>query len=448
MAAKRDHTMLEIDGREVRLSNPGKVYFPRPGWTKLDVVEYYLAAADAALVHLRERPTVMKRFVDGIEQEPIWQKRVPQKTPEWLETATVAFPSGRTATELVAQDAAHLAWAVNLGVIDFNPWPARRADLDHPDELRVDLDPTPGIGWDAVRRTAMVVRDVLSEHDLRGYPKTSGSKGIHVNVRIEPRWDFLEVRRAALALAREVERRVPDLATSRWWKEERHGVFLDYNQNAKDRTVAAAYSVRPTPDVRVSMPLSWDQVPGCRPDAYTLDSVPGLVAAAGDPSAGIDADAGSLEPLLDLADQHEAAGFADAPWPPHFVKAAGEPARAQPSKRRQPGPPVREGFVPPPAPGKTAGPTGRRRTTMPLIEVARAATEAEARQGLERWKARHAEVWPLLGPTDVLVDAMRGRSTVWYRIRLNLRNVPEDRRPPQEPLEVDYDPWSGRPAGT
>src|ERR687896_440087 len=339
--AKREYTMLEVAGQEVRLSNPGKVYFPRPGWTNLDLAEYYVTAADAVLIHLRERPTVLKRFVNGVMEEPIWQKRVPQKVPDWLQTATVAFPSGRTAEELVANDEAHLVWAVNLGVIDFNPWPARRSDLDHPDELRVDLDPTPGIGWDAVRRTAMVVREVLSEHGLHGFPKTSGSKGIHMNVRIEPRWDFLEVRRAALALAREVERRAPELATTAWWKEERHGVFLDYNQNAKDRTVASAYSVRPTADARVSMPLTWERVPDCRPEAFTLDTVPELFAAAGDASEGIDGEAGSLEGLLELADQHEQAGFADAPWPPHFVKAEGEPARAQPSKRRTPGPAVR-----------------------------------------------------------------------------------------------------------
>src|SRR3954454_6336026 len=280
--------MLEAAGREVRLSNPAKVYFPKPGWTKLDLAQYYLTAAEAALIHLRERPTVLKRFVNGINEEPIWQKRVPQKLPEWMQTATVAFPSGRTAEELVANDAAHLVWAVNLGVIDFNPCPARRADLDHPDELRVDLDPTPGIGWAAVRRTAMVVHEVLSEHGLRGYPKTSGSKGIHVNVRITPDWDHLNVRRAALALAREVERRAPDLATSKWWKEERHGVFVDYNQNARDRTVASCYSVRPTVDARVSCALAWDEVPDAAPEDFRLDTVPERLRAVGDPAADID----------------------------------------------------------------------------------------------------------------------------------------------------------------
>jgi bifunctional non-homologous end joining protein LigD len=332
--AKSEHTTIEAAGQEVRLSNPAKVYFPKPGWTKLDVVQYYLDTADAVLVHVRERPTVMKRFVNGIREEPIWQKRVPKNIPEWLQTATVAFPSGRTAEELVANDAAHLVWAVNLGVIDFNPWPARRADLDHPDELRVDLDPTPGIGWDDVRRTAMVVRDVLHEHGLRGYPKTSGSKGMHVNVRIEPRWSHLEVRRAALALAREVERRAPDLATSTWWKEERHGVFVDYNQNARDRTVASAYSVRPTPDARVSTPLEWDEVPAVEPGDLRLDTLRERLRAVGDPAGDIDAQPGSLDSLHELARRDEQEGLGDAPWPPHFPKQKDEPKRVQPSRDR------------------------------------------------------------------------------------------------------------------
>jgi DNA ligase D-like protein (predicted polymerase) len=319
MAAKGEYTMLEVAGREVRLSNPGKVYFPKPGWTKLDVVNYYLTTADAVLIHLRERPTVMKRFVNGIMEEPIWQKRVPKNLPEWLQTATVAFPSGRTAEELVANDEAHLAWAVNLGVIDFNPHPVRRADLEHPDELRVDLDPTPDVGWEEVRRTALVANEVLTEHGLRGYPKTSGSKGIHVNVRIEPRWSYLEVRRAALALAREIERRAPDLATSKWWKEERHGVFVDYNQNAKDRTVASAYSVRPTPDARVSAPLRWDEVEACEPKDFTLASMPSRFHKLGDLHAGIDRHAGSIERLLELFERQ---GQGDAPWPPYYRKAS------------------------------------------------------------------------------------------------------------------------------
>jgi DNA ligase D-like protein (predicted polymerase) len=333
MAAKTEYTMLEVAGREVRLSNPGKVYFPKPGWTKLDLVEYYLTAADAVLVHLRERPTVMKRFVNGINEEPIWQKRVPKNLPEWLQTATVAFPSGRTAEELVANDEAHLAWAVNLGVIDFNPHPVRRGDLDHPDELRVDLDPTPEVGWAEVRKTAMVVNEVLIEHGLRGYPKVSGSKGIHVNVRIEPIHDYIEVRRAALALAREVERRAPDLATSKWWKEERHGVFVDYNQNARDRTVASGYSVRPTPDARVSCALAWDEVPDAEPGDLRLDTVPERLKTVGDPAADIDLVPGSLDALLDLARRDEEGGLGDAPWPPHFPKQRGEPKRVQPTAR-------------------------------------------------------------------------------------------------------------------
>ena len=347
--AKSEFTMLEVAGREVRLSNPGKVYFPRPGWTKLDLATYYAELADAVLVHVRDRPTVLKRFVNGIQEEPIWQKRVPQHVPEWLQTATVAFPSGRTAEELVANDAAHLVWAVNLGVIDFNPWAARRGDLDHPDELRVDLDPTPGVTWDAVRRTAMVVRDVLAEHGLRGYPKTSGSKGIHVNVRLEPRWDFLAGRRAALAMGREVERRVPELATTKWWKEERHGVFLDYNQNARDRTVASCWSVRPTPDARVSAALRWDEVPDVEAGDLRLDTVPGLVAAQGDPAADIDEHAGSLEPLLELARRDEEEGIGDAPWPPHFPKQRGEPKRVQPSRDRDR--PTQRGRAGDPQPG-------------------------------------------------------------------------------------------------
>jgi len=355
--------MLEIAGREVRLSNPAKVYFPRPGHTKLDLVEYYVAVADAAVVHLRERPTVMKRFVDGIEEEPIWQKRVPRNTPEWLQTGTVSFPSGRTAEELVVNDAAHLAWAVNLGVIDFNPWPSRRDDLDHPDELRVDLDPTPEASWDDVRRVAMVVRDTLADHGLRGYPKTSGSKGIHVNVRIAPEpGGFDEVRRAALALAREVERRIPDKATAKWWKEERHGVFVDYNQNARDRTVASAWSVRPTPDARVSMPLEWDDVPGVDPADFRLDTVPALLSANGDPASDMDEQPGSLEQLLELAARDEAEGLGDAPWPPHFRKQKGEPKRVQPSRDRdRPKQPGRIGDPQPPGRGgKQPAPQGQR----------------------------------------------------------------------------------------
>jgi DNA ligase D len=325
---------IEAAGRQVRLSSPSKVFFPQSGLTKRDLAEYYVAVADAACLHLRERPTTMKRFVDGAEGEFFFQKRVPNTAPDWIETATVKFPSGRSATELCANDAAHLVWAVNLGVIDFNPWPARRADLDHPDELRVDLDPTPESNFDEVRKVALCVREVLEDHGLRGYPKTSGSRGIHVNVRIEAKWDFTEVRRAALALAREVERR-SELATSKWWKEERHGVFVDYNQNARDRTVASAWSVRPVPDARVSTPLEWDEVADVDPAELRIDTVPARLAERGDPSATIDDVAHSLDSLHELAARDEAEGLGDAPWPPHFRKQKGEPKRVQPSKAKK-----------------------------------------------------------------------------------------------------------------
>lgn len=334
--AKKEAIEIEAGGRSVRLSSPSKVYFPGPGFTKRDLAEYYVAVEEAACRHLAERPTTMKRFVEGVEGEFFFQKRVPRNAPEWLETATVKFPSGRSATELVANDAGHLVWAVNLGVIDFNPWPARRADLDHPDELRVDLDPTPEVGFEEVRQVALCVREVLADHGgLRGYPKTSGSRGIHVYVRVEPKWTFTEVRRAALALAREVERRVPKLATSKWWKEERHGVFVDYNQNARDRTIASAYSVRPVADARVSTPLEWDEVPDVDPAELRLDTVPARLAERGDPSAAMDDEHFSLEPLLELADRDEAEGLGDAPWPPHFAKQKGEPKRVQPSRARK-----------------------------------------------------------------------------------------------------------------
>ncbi len=445
MAARKE--ILEVAGREVTVTNPHKVFFPRTGHTKLDLVRYYLAVADGAVRGVAARPMALKRFVHGAEGEAFFQKRAPESRPEWIETVELSFPSGRTAHEVVVRDAAQLAWVVNLGCIDLNPHPVRADDVDHPDELRVDLDPMPGVPWSQIRDVALVAREVLESFGLVAWPKTSGSRGFHVYCRIERRWKFTEVRRAAIAVAREVERRAPDLATSKWWKEERHGVFLDYNQNAKDRTVASGYSVRPTADARVSMPLRWDEVPDCEPEAFTIDTVPERFARLGDPWEGIDGAAGSLEPLLDLAEQHEEAGFADAPWPPHFVKQAGEPDRVQPSKRRgSGGPSMPAGIVPPPAPGKTSGPTGRRRTTMPLIEIARAATKAEALEGLERWKARHPDVWARLAEADVLVDSMRGRSTTWIRIRLNLRSVPEAERPSQEALEVDYDPWA-RPDG-
>jgi bifunctional non-homologous end joining protein LigD len=384
---------------------------------------------------------VLKRFVHGAGGEAFFQKRAPASRPAWIETVELSFPSGRTAEEVVARDAAALAWAANLGCIDLNPHPVLATDLDHPDELRVDLDPVPGVGWEQILDVAMVAREALESFGLTGWPKTSGSRGFHVYCRIERRWSFTDVRRAAVALARDIERRAPGKATSKWWKEERHGVFVDYNQNAKDRTVASAYSVRPVPDARVSTPLSWDEVPGCDPARFTIDTVPARFAAIGDPWAAMDQAAGSIEPLIELAGRDEAAGLPDAPWPPHFVRQAGEEPRVQPSKRRGGGT-ARPAAVPPPAPGKSAGPAGRRRSSMPLIEVARAATKAEAMEGLERWNARHPEVVPHLAPEDVLVDSMRGRSYTWTRIRINLQHVPEAERPPQEELEVDYDPWA------
>jgi bifunctional non-homologous end joining protein LigD len=440
--AGRKQEVLEISGRAVTITNPDKVFFARaPGgpFKKLDLVRYYLAVADGALRGVAGRPMALKRFVNGAEGEFFFQKRAPESRPDWIETVELAFPSGRTAEEIVVRDAAQLAWIVNLGCIDLNPHPVRADDLDHPDELRVDLDPVPGVPWQQIVEVATVTREALGDLGLIGWPKTSGSRGIHVYCRIERRWTFTEVRRAAVALAREVERRAPEIATAKWWKEERHGVFLDYNQNAKDRTVASAYSVRPLPDARVSTPLWWDEVPGCDPAAFTMATVPARFAEMGDPGEGVDGAIGSLDGLLELAAEHEAAGLGDAPWPPQFAKQRGEPPRVQPSKRREPA----RGSVPPPAPGKTAGPTGRRRTTMPLVEIARAATQAEAMEGLERWKARHPDVVGHLEPADVLVDSMRGRRTTWTRIRVNLKHVPEAERPQQEPLEVAYDPWAG-----
>jgi len=428
--------VLDLAGHEVAISNPSKVFFTRAGVTKLDMVRYYLAVAPGALGGVGDRPMALKRFVNGSESEAFFQKRAPEKRPDWIETVELRFPSGRTADEVVVSDEAALAWVINLGCIDLNPHPVRAADLDHPDELRVDLDPVPGVEWPQIRDVATVAQGVLSDYGLVGWPKTSGSRGLHVYARIEPRWSFSDVRRAAVAVAREIERRAPDIATSKWWKEERHGVFVDYNQNAKDRTVASAYSVRPVPDARVSAPLTWAEVPSCDPARYTIFTMPSRFAEIGDPWEEMDSAAGSLAPLLELAARDEAAGLPDAPWPPHYEKQFGEAPRVQPSKRRA-------GTVAPPAPGQAAGPTGRRRSTMPLIEVARAETKDEAMAGLERWKARHPSVWPLLEARDVLVDGMRGRSSVWYRIRLNLQHVPEDQRPPQEPLEVDYDPWAG-----
>jgi bifunctional non-homologous end joining protein LigD len=448
---------MDVGGRTVAISNPDKVYFPRTGHTKLDLVRYYLTVADGALRGAAGRPIVLKRFVNGAAGEAFFQKRAPSSRPDWLETVELKFPSGRTADEIVIRDAAGLAWMANLGCIDLNPHPVRADDLDHPDELRVDLDPVPGVEWAQIIRVALVARDVLADFGLTGWPKTSGSRGIHVYSRIEPRWTFTQVRGAAVALAREIERRAPGDATARWWKEERHGVFVDYNQNAKDRTVASAYSVRPTPDARVSAPLTWDEVPDCDPAAFTIDTMPDRFARLGDVGAGIDEAVGSLAGLLELAARDEAAGVPDAPWPPHYEKQSGEAPRVQPSKRRPAAAPKdaapkdpapkdpapKDPAVLPPAPGKASGASGRRRTSMPMIEVARAATQAEALAGLERWKERHPAAAALLEPADIMVDSMRGRSSTWTRIRLNLRHVPEAERPGQEALEVDYDPFAG-----
>src|SRR5499427_3375012 len=438
--AKTTQTVLEAAGREVAITNPDKVFFPRAGHTKLDLAKYYKAVAEGALRGIAARPIVLKRYVDGAEGEPFFQKRAPEQHPEWIETVELSFPSGRTAREVVVRDAAQLLWIVNLGCIDLNPHPTRADDLDHPDELRVDLDPGPGTSWDDVRRVALVVRDVLDEHGLRGWPKTSGSRGMHIYVRIEPRWSFDQVRRATLAVAREVERRAPALATSKWWKEERHGVFIDYNQNAKDRTVASAWSVRPTPDARVSMPLEWDEVADCDPSAFTLLTAPARLAERGDAAAAIDASPGSLDRLLALSAAQEAAGLGDAPWPPHYKKQRDEPPRVMPSRRRrddaaEPRPAAAE------SPGAAKPASGRRRSTQPLITVAKAQHKEDALAGLERWKARHPAAAARLEVDDVLVDSMRGRSSTWTRIRLNLRHVPEPDRPAEEPPDPDYDPW-------
>jgi bifunctional non-homologous end joining protein LigD len=442
--------VVEAAGREIPVSNPGKVYFPRTGHSKLDLIKYYLAVADGALGGVAGRPMALKRFVNGAEAEPFFQKRAPSSRPDWISTAQLSFPSGRTADEVVLTDAAGLVWVANLGCIDLNPHPVLATDLDHPDELRVDLDPVPGIEWPQIVSVALVAREVLADYGLAGWAKTSGSRGMHVYARISPRWSFSDVRRCAVAVAREIERRAPDLATSKWWKEERHGVFVDYNQNAKDRTVASAYSVRPLPDARVSTPLAWDEVPGCDPSRFTIDTVPARFASVGDPWAGMNDAVGSLEPLLEQAVRDEAAGLPDAPWPPNYEKQAGEAPRVQPSKRRSAGKSAGSGD----AGGETGsddgtapGPAGRRKSTKPLIEIARAKTKDEALEALEHWKSRHAGVWPLLEPADVLIDSMRGRSSTWTRIRLNLEHVPADQRPPQEPLEVDYDPWAGLQPG-
>ncbi len=413
--------LLSIEGREVRVTHPDKPYFSsQTKLSKLDLVRYYLSVAPGALSGIRDRPLVLKRFVNGAEGEAFYQKRAPTKRPPWLRTITLAFPSGRTAEEVVIDNAAGLAWIVNLGCIELHPHPVRSGDLDRPDELRVDLDPCPGVSWADVRTVALEVKSLLEEMGLRGWPKTSGSRGIHVNVRIHPRWTFGEVRRAALALSRAVERRAPVLASSKWWKEERHGVFLDYNQNAKDRTTCSAYSVRPLPDARVSTPLHWHEVPDCEPADFTVLTTPKRFAQLGDPHADIDSAPGSLENLLELAAKDEAAGLGDAPWPPHFRKMEGEAPRVAPSRARSA--------------------AKKRRTKMPLVVVANSPDKGAALAGLEKWKSKHAEAAGMLAADDVLVDSMRGRSSTWTRIRVNLRHVPEALRPAQEPPDPDDDP--------
>jgi len=405
MATTRKTETLRVAGREVAISNPDKLLFPAPKYSKLDLVRYYMAVADGALRGAGGRPNMLVRYPDGIEGEHFYQKRAPTARPDWIEVVKLRFPSGRAAEEIVPRDAAALAWLANLACLELHPHPVRAEDLEHPDELRIDLDPVPGVTWQQIREVTAVTRAVLEDFQLIGWPKTSGSRGMHILVRIEQRWSFDDVRRGALALAREVERRAPRLATSKWWKEERQGVFVDYNQNAKDRTVAAAYSVRPTPDARVSTPLTWEEVGNCEPSDFTLASVPVRFKALGDVHAAIDRHAGSLAGLLELFERQ---GLGDAPWPPHYRKQQTEPPRVQPSKRKH-----------------------------PLIEIGRARRKESALAGLERWKARHPSAASHLEPADVLIDAMRGRHSTWTRIRINLQHVPEELRPAQEALDPD-----------
>lgn len=433
MAKEDAFELLTVEGREVRITNPEKLYFSRQTkLSKLDIARYYMSVAPGALNGIRDRPIVLKRFVDGAEGEAFYQKRAPAQRPEWLRTVTLSFPSGRTAEEVVVDDAAGLVWIVNLGCIELHPHPVRSNDLDHPNELRIDLDPGPGVTWEDVRKVAMEVKSLLEEVGLRGWPKTSGSRGMHINVRIQPRWTFTEVRRAALALSRAVERRAPSLASSKWWKEERHGVFLDYNQNAKDRTTCSAYSIRPLPDARVSTPLHWEEVPDCEPADFTVLTVPDRFARTGDPHEDMDKASGSLDGLLELAEKDETAGLGDAPWPPHFRKMEGEASRVAPSRAKSV--------------------AKKPRVRMPLLVIANSPNKEAALAGLEQWKNRHPEVAKHLATDDVLVDSMRGRSSTWTRIRVNLRHVPEAMRPPQETPDPDDDPtrewrdWAGKRA--
>jgi bifunctional non-homologous end joining protein LigD len=434
-----DQLALRASGREVVVTNPDKVLFPDAKHTKLDLVHYYLAVADGALHAAGGRPNVLVRYPNGVGSEFFYQKRAPSSRPDWIDVVTLSFPSGRTAEEVVPREAAALAWMANLACLELHPHPVRADDLDHPDELRIDLDPVPGVTWPQMREVAAVVRATLDDLGLVGWPKTSGSRGLHVYVRIERRWPFDQVRRAALAFAREVERRAPELATSKWWKEERQGVFLDYNQNAKDRTVAAAYSVRPTPDARVSAPLVWDEVASCEPGDFTLATMPARFEAVGHVHAGMDQAVCSLDTLLELSARHEGDGLGDAPWPPHYRKQAGEPVRAQPSRRRRPDA-AQPADDPDPRPRRS-----RRVPVHPLVEIGRARRKDDALAGLDRWKARHPDVVSHLQPADVLVDAMRGRHATWTRVRVNLQHVPEDIRPPQEALDPDEDMRSDWP---
>jgi DNA ligase D-like protein (predicted polymerase) len=394
---------LDVDGRQVVITHPDKVVFPDIEITKLDLITYYLAVAGGALRGVSDRPMILKRFVKGITEEAVFQKRAPQKRPDFVDVAELKYASGTSAKEAVIHDAAGLAWAINMGCVDLNPHPVRADDLAHPDELRVDLDPMPGVQWRQIVDVAVVAREVLEEHGLTAWPKTSGSRGFHIYARIERRWPFKFVRLAAQAVAREVERRAPGQATARWWKEERGAeVFVDFNQNAFDRTVASAYSVRATPDARVSTPLLWSEVADCSPQDFTIATVPERFRELGDPWEAMDDHAGTLDALLDLAD------------------------RLGPAEK---------------APRGAKKGTGRRQSVMPLIEIARTKTKDEAMAALDRWRARYPSVAEMLEPADILVDGMRGPSSIWYRIRINLQHVPEDLRPPQEPLLADYSPW-------
>jgi len=433
VSTAQDHERLLVAGREITISNPRKVLFPQAGLTKLDLAQYYISVAEGALRGAGDRPNVLVRYPNGIDGEFFFQKRAPATHPDWIDVVTLAFPSGRTASEIVPRDAAALAWMANLACLELHPHPVRADDLDHPDELRVDLDPVPGVEWPQLQAVAGIVQATLNDFGLTGWPKTSGSRGIHVLVRIERRWTFADVRRAALALAREVERRAPGLATSKWWKEERQGVFIDYNQNAKDRTVASAYSVRPRPDARVSAPMTWNEIDVCDPADFTMTTVPARFAALGDPHADIDRQPCSLDPLLELSGRHEREGLGDAPWPPQYRKQPGEPPRVQPSR-------ARARAMPP-----------RRVSAHPLIEIARAWHKADALAGAERWKARHPDAASYLQPADILVDAMRGRSSTWTRVRINLQHVPDAMRPGDEapdPNEVPTRPRTPSPART